>query len=58
MRSLRQTDRWGGRIGFRGKVELGVICIAVEMNAVPTEDITNGEEMKRRGAQDRTLEHT
>lgn len=45
---------WEGRIGFGGEVDLGVIPGAVQMNAVPTEDIANGKEVcdEKEGAQD------
>lgn len=47
------NDRGVGSCGFSGNVELDVISIAVEMKAVLTDDVTNGEQlnmlMSRRG---------
>lgn len=34
-----------GGIRFGGEVERSVICVAVEMNFVPTEDIAHGKEV-------------
>lgn len=49
-----------GGFGFAGEVELGVICIAMEADAVFVENITKGKEVndKEKGPQDRALGHT
>lgn len=50
---------WESRIEFGGEVDLGGICVAVEMNAVPMQDITNGKAIcgEKEGAQDQNLGH-
>lgn len=51
---------WIYGIGFAGEVELGVICVPMEINAVFLEDIAKWEEIydEKKGLQDRALGHT
>ncbi len=57
---MSEGGGWESGVWFTGKIELGIIHKAVEVDTIFVEDIAEGEEVydEEEGPQDRALGHT